>query len=111
MLRVFGEGELNIEIENDSDSDIQIDEDSESEVELDTNDTENEINMELKYTDAARKYIATVGYDAMYGARPVKRVVQREVVGELSKRILAGEVNRDRPITIDVIDGKLHFSN
>ena len=67
--------------------------------------------MELKYTDAARKYIATVGYDAMYGARPVKRVVQREVVGELSKRILAGEVNRDRPITIDVIDGKLHFSN
>ena len=67
--------------------------------------------IELKYTDAARKYIATVGYDAMYGARPVKRVVQREVVGELSKRILAGEVNRDRPITIDVIDGKLHFSN
>jgi ATP-dependent Clp protease ATP-binding subunit ClpB len=67
--------------------------------------------IELKYTDAARKYIATVGYDAMYGARPVKRVVQREVVGELSKRILAGEVNRDHPITIDAIDGKLHFSN
>ena len=67
--------------------------------------------IELKYTDAARKYIATVGYDAMYGARPVKRVVQREVVGELSKRILAGEVNRDHPITIDAIDGKLYFSN
>ena len=67
--------------------------------------------IELKYTDAARKYIATVGYDAMYGARPVKRVVQREVVGELSRRILAGEVNRDHPITIDAKDGTLHFAN
>ena len=67
--------------------------------------------IELQYTDSARKYIATIGYDAMYGARPVKRVVQREVVGELSKRILAGEVNRDRPITIDAVDGKLHFAN
>ena len=57
------------------------------------------------------KDIATAGYDAMYGARPVKRVVQREVVGELSKRILAGEVNRERPITIDAVDGALHFSN
>ena len=67
--------------------------------------------IELQYTDAARKFIATAGYDAMYGARPVKRVVQREVVGELSKRILAGEVNRERPITIDAVDGALHFSN
>ncbi len=67
--------------------------------------------IELQYTDAARKFIATAGYDAMYGARPVKRVVQREVVGELSKRILAGEVNRERPITIDAVDGVLHFSN
>ena len=67
--------------------------------------------IELQYTDAARKFIATAGYDAMYGARPVKRVVQREVVGELSKRILAGEVNRERPITIDAVEGALHFSN
>ena len=67
--------------------------------------------IELQYTDAARKFIATAGYDAMYGARPVKRVVQREVVGELSKRVLAGEVNRERPITIDAVDGALHFSN
>ena len=67
--------------------------------------------IELQYTDAARKFIATAGYDAMYGARPVKRVVQREVVGELSKRILAGEVNRERSITIDAVEGALHFSN
>jgi ATP-dependent Clp protease ATP-binding subunit ClpB len=65
----------------------------------------------LNYTDAAREYIATVGYDAMYGARPVKRVIQREVVGELSKRILAGAVSREKPIVIDAVDGTLKVTN
>ena len=65
----------------------------------------------LNYTDAAREYIATAGYDAMYGARPVKRVIQRQVVGELSKRILAGAVSREKPITIDAADGELKITN
>ena len=65
----------------------------------------------LNYTDAAREYIATAGYDAMYGARPVKRVIQRQVVGELSKRILAGTVSREKPITIDAADGELKITN
>ncbi|MBQ7856669.1 MAG: ATP-dependent chaperone ClpB [Alistipes sp.] len=65
----------------------------------------------LDYTAAARDWIARAGYDAMFGARPVKRVIQREVVNELSKRILAGEVNREKAISIDVADGVLHFSN
>ena len=47
----------------------------------------------------------------MYGARPVKRVIQREVVGQLSRRILAGDVNRDKPIVVDAADGLLTFSN
>ena len=67
--------------------------------------------MDLRYTDAAREYIAVAGYDAMFGARPVKRVIQREVVGQLSRRILAGAVNRDKPIVVDVSDGSLTFSN
>ena len=67
--------------------------------------------MDLRYTDAAREYIAVAGYDAMFGARPVKRVIQREVVGQLSRRILAGAVNRDKPIVVDVADGSLTFSN
>ena len=67
--------------------------------------------IELNYTPQARKYIAAIGYDAMYGARPVKRTIQREVVGELSKRILSGEVNRERPITISVENDLLHFAN
>ena len=65
----------------------------------------------LRYTDAAREYIAAAGYDAMYGARPVKRLIQREVVGQLSRRILAGDVNRDKPIVVDAADGLLTFSN
>ncbi len=65
----------------------------------------------LDYTDAARELIARLGYDAMFGARPVKRVIQREVVNDLSKRILAGDVNRDKPILIDAAGDKLVFRN
>ncbi|MCH5335265.1 MAG: ATP-dependent chaperone ClpB [Alistipes sp.] len=65
----------------------------------------------LDYTDAARSWIADAGFDAMFGARPVKRVIQREIVNELSKRILAGEVDRSRPISVDASPGGLTFSN
>jgi ATP-dependent Clp protease ATP-binding subunit ClpB len=65
----------------------------------------------LTYTDAARETIATAGYDAMYGARPVKRVIQREVVGQLSKLILAGAVSREKAIVIDAADGALKITN
>ena len=70
-----------------------------------------ENGIQLEYTKAAREFIARVGYDPMFGARPVKRVIQREVVNDLSKRILAGEVNRERPIKIDAEDDHLTFSN
>jgi ATP-dependent Clp protease ATP-binding subunit ClpB len=65
----------------------------------------------LNYSAEVRKYLATIGYDALYGARPVKRTIQREIVGELSKRILAGEVDRSRPITITMENDLLHFAN
>ena len=65
----------------------------------------------LTYTDAARRWIATAGYDVVYGARPVKRTIQREVVNSLSKQILAGAVNRERPISIDVEGDRLVFTN
>ncbi len=70
-----------------------------------------ENGIHLEYTKAAREFIARAGYDPMFGARPVKRVIQREVVNDLSKRILAGEVNRERPIRIDAEDDRLTFSN
>ncbi|HCN13326.1 MAG TPA: ATP-dependent chaperone ClpB [Alistipes sp.] len=65
----------------------------------------------LEYTDAAREWIASAGYDPLYGARPVKRTIQRYVVNDLSKRILAGEVDRSKPIRIDAADDGLTFEN
>ena len=65
----------------------------------------------LEYTPSARTLIAQMGYDALFGARPVKRVIQREVINTLSKRILAGDVVREKPITIDADSEKLVFKN
>ena len=67
--------------------------------------------IELRVTDKARRWIAHVGYDVTYGARPVKRVIQREVINELSKRILAGRVDKTQPIVIDCVENELSFSN
>ena len=65
----------------------------------------------LEYTDAARDWIAAAGFDPLYGARPVKRTIQRYVVNDLSKRILAGDVERTRPIRIDATKEGLKFEN
>ena len=65
----------------------------------------------LEYTDAARDWIAATGFDPLYGARPVKRTIQRYVVNDLSKRILAGDVERTRPIRIDAMKEGLKFEN
>ena len=65
----------------------------------------------LEYTDKARRWIADAGFDPLYGARPVKRTIQRYVVNDLSKRILAGEVDRSKPIAIDAGADGLTFSN
>ena len=67
--------------------------------------------IEFVYTSAARRFIADVGFDALYGARPIKRTIQREVVNTLSKRILAGAVDRTKPITVDATDDGLRFEN
>ncbi|MBP3432231.1 MAG: ATP-dependent chaperone ClpB [Alistipes sp.] len=68
-------------------------------------------DMELIYTAEARRYIANIGFDPLYGARPIKRAIQREVVNELSKRILRGAVDRSKPIRLDANDEGLVFSN
>ena len=70
-----------------------------------------ENGIRLEYTDKAREWIAAAGYDPLYGARPVKRTIQRYVVNDLSKRILAGDVNREQPIRIDADDKGLTFAN
>ena len=66
---------------------------------------------DINVTDAAIDYLATEGYDPDFGARPVKRAIQRLVLNDLSRKILADEVSREKPITIDVAEGKLVFNN
>ena len=65
----------------------------------------------LKWTDPAVNYLADVGYDPEFGARPVKRAIQDYVLNDLSKQLLAGTVNRDQPITIDYFGEGLVFRN
>ncbi len=70
-----------------------------------------ENNINIGITDEAVDLIARQSYDPQYGARPVKRMMQRELLNELSKMILADEVDKTKPITVTVKDGKLHFEN
>ena len=67
---------------------------------------------ELRWTPAAIQYLAEVGYDPEFGARPVKRAIQDYLLNDLSKKILAEEVSREKPITIDhTKEGGLLFEN
>ena len=65
----------------------------------------------LDFTDAALAFISDKGFDPQFGARPVKRVIQKYVLNELSKELLGGTVNKDRPITIDSDGMGLVFKN
>ena len=65
----------------------------------------------LNVTDAAIRYLADAGYDPEFGARPVKRAIQRLVLNDLSKKILAEEVSREKPIVIDANGAGLRFRN
>lgn len=67
--------------------------------------------IELRVTDDAIDYIAREGYDPQFGARPVKRALQRLVLNELSKSIIAGKVDGKRPVIVELRDGELHFKN
>jgi ATP-dependent Clp protease ATP-binding subunit ClpB len=68
-------------------------------------------NIIMDATPEAVDYLANKGYDPQFGARPVKRVIQREVLNQLSKEILAGRVTTDSIILLDSFDGNLVFRN
>lgn len=68
--------------------------------------------VELVLTDAALDFLAEAGYDPEFGARPVKRAIQRYLLNDLSKKLLAQEVDRNKPIIVDAIEeDKLWFKN
>ncbi len=65
----------------------------------------------LRVTDAAVKLVAQAGFDPEFGARPVKRALQRLLLNDLSKTLLAGTVNKEKPIEVDANGSELRFSN
>ena len=67
--------------------------------------------VDLRITDDAIDYIAHEGYDPQFGARPVKRALQRLVLNELSKAIIAGKVDHQRPVIVTLRNGELQFKN
>ncbi|MNK10793.1 Chaperone protein ClpB 1 [compost metagenome] len=70
-----------------------------------------EQNIFITASDEAMDWLAQLGYDPIYGARPLKRVIQKRILNELSKEILSGKVSRDSIIRLDVFDGKFVFIN
>ena len=65
----------------------------------------------LNFSDYAIDYVADNGYDPQYGARPLKRLIQKQIVNQLSKRILAGDIDKTKPVLVDVFDGIVVFRN
>jgi ATP-dependent Clp protease ATP-binding subunit ClpB len=65
----------------------------------------------LQFSDYTLDFLAEHGYDPQFGARPLKRLIQKEIVNRLSKRILAGDVDKTRPVLVDVFDGTVVFRN
>lgn len=65
----------------------------------------------LQFTDYAIDYLADNGYDTQFGARPLKRLIQKEIVNKLSRKILASEIDKSRPVLVDVFDGVVVFRN
>ena len=65
----------------------------------------------LQFSDYAMDYLAENGYDPQFGARPLKRLIQKEIVNQLSKRILAGDIDKTKPVLVDVFDGTVVFRN
>lgn len=70
-----------------------------------------EMGIKIEASEEALDWLAQLGYDPQFGARPLKRVIQKRILNELSKDILAGKVNKDSTIKLDVFDNKFVFLN
>ena len=67
--------------------------------------------IQLEFSDYALDFLAENGYDPQFGARPLKRLIQKEIINQLSKRILAGDIDKAKPVLVDVFDGMVVFRN
>src|SRR5215204_5608084 len=67
--------------------------------------------VQLEFSEYLLDYLSENGFDPQYGARPLKRLIQKEIVNLLSKKILAGEIDKTKPVLVDVFDGVVVFRN
>jgi ATP-dependent Clp protease ATP-binding subunit ClpB len=67
--------------------------------------------VQLEFSPFALDYLSEQGYDPQYGARPLKRVIQKEIVNLLSKKIIAGEIDKEKKVVMDVFDGLVVLRN
>jgi len=67
--------------------------------------------MQLEFSEYALDYLSDQGFDPQFGARPLKRLIQKEIVNQLSRKILAGEIEKNKPVLVDVFDGVVVFRN
>jgi ATP-dependent Clp protease ATP-binding subunit ClpB len=74
-------------------------------------DTLAEMGIEIEASDEALDWLAQLGYDPQFGARPLKRVIQKKILNELSKDILSGKVYKDSKIKLDMFDNQFVFLN
>lgn len=70
-----------------------------------------EQHIKITVTDEAIDWLSQLGYDPQYGARPVKRMLQKQILNELSKQLLADKVNKDKEIIVDMFDNQIVFRN
>lgn len=67
--------------------------------------------IDLQFSDYAKSYLAEQGFDPQFGARPLKRLVQKEIVNVLSRKIISGEIDKSNPVLVDVFDNMVVFRN
>jgi ATP-dependent Clp protease ATP-binding subunit ClpB len=70
-----------------------------------------ENGMQIEFSDYLVEYLSEQGFDMQFGARPLKRLIQKMVVNELSKKILSGEIDKAKKVLIDIFDGVIVYRN
>ncbi len=67
--------------------------------------------VDLQFSEYALDYLSENGFDPQFGARPLKRLIQKEIINRLSKKLLGGTIDKSYPVLVDVFDGTVVFRN
>ena len=83
-------------------------------IRIQLNDLKNQLlknGVILEFSEYAVDYLAENGFDPQYGARPLKRLIQKQIINQLSKKLLEGSIDKTHPVLVDVFDGTVVFRN